>query len=303
MYDLSGQKLFNYNFSFSSPAVVNDDHSILVYDIKGNMLTVFNSFSKIKDFKYSGNVLSAYVNDNFFTVITQDESFASLLRLYAYDYHERDYIETFTLKSSNFLTSSAVTHNGKFVIASSTSSNEGSYYSNVSIYDASTSSTTPKHSTEIINEMPIKTGFAPDNASSYVITDSAVHFFNDDLEASSIYRFNQSKIESFYEDDDIIILAERNNLSGNSVMLVALNKYGDSLFSINISDEIFDISIGKNAIFALGKKGVYKISQDGDEKYGVSGMYELATKYVHIICDTDDNCYILNDTYVRKVDF
>ncbi len=303
LYDLSGQKLFSYNFSLSSPAVVNDDHSIIVHDIEGNTLTIFNSFSKIKDFKYTGNVLSANVNDNYFSVITQDESFNSLLNVYSYNYHDRDYIDVYTLKSSDFLTSSAVTHNGRYIIASSADSNEGSYNSYVCVYDTASSSTEPLYRTNIPNELPIKSGFADDNSSSYVITDSAVHFFNDSLDNTHTYKFNQSKVENFYEKNNLIIFTERNNLSGNSVMLVAMNKYGNSLFNVNISDEVYDICIGKNTIFALGKKSVYRISEDKNNNYQISGKFDLSSKYFHIVCDTDDNCYILDDLYVKKVDF
>ena len=302
LYDLSGQKLFSYNYSLSAPAVVHDDHSIVVHDIKGNTLTVFNSFSKIKDFEYTGNVLSSDINDNFFCVITKDESFNSVLKVYEYSYHERDYLDIFTLKSSNHLTSCAISHNGRYVIASSASSHQGSYECAVHLYDTSSNDSKPVFSYIIENELPIKVGFADDNISSYVITDSAIHFFEHGFKNKTTYTFNQSKVENFYENDDIIVLTERNNLSGNSVMLIGISKYGKKLFEINTSDEIYDVCIGKGKIFALGKQNVYEVSKK-ENVFSISGKAPLTSKYFSVVCDTNDICYVLSDAFVNKVNF
>ena len=303
LYDLSGQKLFSYNYSLSSPAVVNDEHSIIVHDTDGDVLTIFNAFSKIKDFKYSGNVSSASINDNFFSVITDDESFNSSLKVYGYDYQSRDYLEIFTLKSSNFLTSSAVSHSGRHVAVSSVESDSGSYNCSVNLFDTSSDSSLPVLSYKIINELPVRVGFADDNSSLYVITDSAVHFLDSDFECSSIYKFNQSKVDKYYEGDEMLVFTEHNNLSGNSVMITALSEYGETIFELNISDEIYDIAIGKEKLFALGKRNVYEISKDKEDFYKVSGKSLLSSRYYRIVSDTADNCFIIGDSFVSKVNF
>lgn len=303
LYDLTGQKLFSYNISLSSPAVVNDNHSIVVHDIDGNTLTVFNSFSKIKDFKYSGNVLSADVNDNYISVITEDETFNSLLKVYCYDYHERDFIDMYTLKSSHFLTSSAISHSGRFIVAASVESSKGSYKSSVNLYDTTSNSSTPISSYSIKNELPVKVGFADNNATVFVITDSAIHFLSDKFESSNVFRFNQSKVEKYYESDEMLIITEHNNLSGNSVLLTALSKYGDVIFEINISDEIYDIAIGKNKVFALGKQSIYEITKNKDDVFKITNASALSTRYFGIVCDTSDNCFVIGDAFVTKVNF
>ena len=303
LYDLSGQKLFSYNFSLSTPAVVHDNHNIIVHDIEGNNLTVFNSFSKIKDFKFTGEVLASDIVENFFCVITRDETYTSLLKVYEYSYHERDYLERFTLKSSSHLTSCAISQNGRYLVVSSTDSKEGSYNSNLSVYDTTSSSTSPLHSYTLSGELPIKVGISSDNNTFFAITDSTVSFFNAKNNEPSVYKFNQSKVDSYYKANGMIIITEKNNLSGNSVLLTALDEHGGSLFEINLPDIIYDITIGKEKIFALGKSKVYEISKDKDDKYLVSATADVRAKHFAIVSDTDDNCYILDDSYVSKVTF
>lgn len=304
LYDLSGQKLFSYNFSYSVPSVVFDDHSIIVHDIDGNELSVFNSFSKLKSFKYNGSPLSSSVNGDYFAVITKDDSYNALLKVYKYDYQERDYIEVYTLKSStSFLTAVSVASNGKYVLVSSADSSEGSYNCYVNIYNTTSEKTAPLYSYNIGNELPISVYFSDDGKTSYVITDSAIHFFDDELNLISTHKFNQSKVEDFYTGNDILVLTEKNNLSGNAVMLVGFNTRGENIFNLNVSDEVYDVSIGKEKIFALGKLCVYKFGINSDKEFVLENTHELSTKYFSIVSDTNDNCYVVNDSYVTKVKF
>ena len=71
---------------------------------------------------------------------------------------------------------------------------------------------------------------------------------------------------------------------------------------MNVQDQICDICFGKNCIFALGKNDVFKIdfSYDGTNSVKSATVNE---KYHHIVADTDNNCYILNDTIANKVIF
>ena len=87
------------------------------------------------------------------------------------------------------------------------------------------------------------------------------------------------------------------------MLLTALSKSGESLFEINVPDVIYDISIGKNKVFALGKSKVYEISKDKDEIYSIFRTCDIKAKHFAIVSDTDDNCYILNDSYISKVTF
>ena len=47
LYEFSGKKLFNYSLAYSDPGVSSDGRDILVYDITGNEISIFNSFSRV----------------------------------------------------------------------------------------------------------------------------------------------------------------------------------------------------------------------------------------------------------------
>ncbi len=297
LYELSGQKLFSYNYSFSSPAFVSDDRNILVYDIQGSELTIFNSFSRVFSQKYPYSVKCADINDSGFAVVSNEKTYRSSLLVY-----NSSYKEVFKwLSADNYITAIVLSDSGRNVVATTTSSSEGSYNSNIKIF--STNSSDAVHTAHLGDELPLSVGYSDNELAIYVITDSSIKFFDSNLNEISVYKFNQSKIEKYYDDESLIVLTERNNLSGNSMSLIGLTKNGDDAFNLNVRDEIVDISIGKNKIFALGEHSVFEFSKNADGRYTQSGVRAISEKYTSVVSDTSDNCYICTNSSVTQITF
>ena len=303
LYYLSGQKLFSYDLSYSSPAAAFNDHNILCYDVGGNNASIFNSFSKLKSFEFEFPILSAYITKDHLAVATSDDTHKSAVIVYEYLNSTGDYEEIFRLYSSEkYVTNVCLTDDGDKLLVCSSSSKSGSFDCSISIYDVYSDSASPVHSVKITNELPIKAQFSNDADDIFAVTDSGVIFFDENLSETSSHRFNQSKTEAFYIGNDLIVLTERNNLSGNSMLLTGLSKDGDVVFSINTSDEIRDVAFAKDKIFALGDDGVYEYSKTSGE-YKLTNSSPLASRYNSIVSDKSGNCYIISNSYVKRIDF
>lgn len=298
LLDLSGQKLFSYDYSYSSPAVKTDGRSILVHDIEGTELSVFNTFSKIKTLDFDYNVTCADINQKGLLVVSNEESYRSAIVVYNSHYEE---IYRW-LSSENYITDAQLSSDGKYVLATYAEAHDGSYSCGVIILDTGVNSITPIHSAIITDELPIKVGYSSNKDSIYVITDSNIHFFSPDLELSQTHKFNQSKIENYYIGDDMIILTERNNLSGKSMTLTGLSLSGNEMFNLNVYDEVHDISIGDGKFFALGSKNVFEFSKSNNSYYQ-SNSKNIGEKYNAVLCDSDNNCYLTTNTKVKKISF
>ena len=153
------------------------------------------------------------------------------------------------------------------------------------------------------DELPIYISYSQNGKDIYVITDSNIKFYTSKLDFKTSYKFNQSKIENYYTHADMILLTELNNLSGNSTKLLAFDTSGNKLFDFNINDSVTDISIGKQHIYALGNDGVYSYGFDSDYKYEFQGTAPINERYNSILCDSEENCYIVSDTKVVRVNF
>ncbi len=304
LYNLSGQKLFNYSdYTYSSPAVAHNEHYIMVYDVGGEGLSIFKSFSKILSTKFSSGIICADIANDAYAVVTNEDSYKSALKVYKYSLSEHGYKERFEYLSNNsYITAISLSDDGKYVVEAHTSSEAGSYKSGISIYDTDKKSDKPVYSCNIDGELPIKVGFSKSEDNLYAITDSSVYFYDKTLKPVSEYKFNQSKIRSYFEDSNRIIFAEANNLTGNSMTLKCYSKNGSALFSLVCDDQIYEIAFGKNKIYALGNSNAYEISNSNGE-YLVTSTKALSEKYNSIVVDTNDNCYIINNIKTTKLSF
>ena len=302
LYDLSGRKLFSYDYSMSSPSVSHDNHYILVYDVGGSEASVFNSFSKIKTFSFEFPIYAADIKNDHVAFICGNDLSRSVLQIYRFDNKEKDYTLSYSKESDKFFNSVSLTDNGKNVLASSVSSSGGKYDCSISVFDTKSNSKTPVLDFSTENELPVLTNVNNNGASYFAITDSSVKFFDKNLTETSTYKFNQSKVSDFYSNEKIIVITERNNLSGNSMKLNILDAAGNIIREFTIPDEISDVAIGNKFIFALGENGVYRYSIDAEDT-SADSTYSVDTKYHSVVCDTDDNCYIANFTLVSKVSF
>ena len=297
LYDLSGSKLFNYTYSYSSPSAVSDSHNILIHDIKGNELSIFNSFSRVFSQKYPYSIRSASINDNGFAVISGEKGYRSSLSVYNSNFKE--YFKW--LSEENYLSSVSLSPNGKHVAVTTVKAVDGAYNCAVRVFD--TSKEKAVYISDSFDELPVYISYSQNGKDIYVITDSNIKFYTSKLDFKASYKFNQSKIENYYTHADMILLTELNNLSGNSTKLLAFDTSGNKLFDFNINDSVTDISIGKQHIYALGNDGVYSYGFDSDYKYEFQGTAPINERYNSILCDSEENCYIVSDTTVVRVNF
>ncbi len=289
LYEFSGHKLFNYGFSYSSPAVVHDNRNILVYDIKGTELSIFNSFSRVYSQEYPYSVKAACINPGGFAVVTGESSYRSVAIAYNSKFEEIFRWEC----ADRYITSLDLSEDASKLLCSAVNSTDGIYDTLIVIYDT--------HSGEILykktisDELALKVAFSKDDKNIFIMTDSMLYFTSDKLEENSTYKYNQSKCEDFFVYDDIIIITESNNLSGNSMEILGFDFGGNMLFSENADSKVTDISVSKQHVFALSPQCVYIYSLDENKNISLKEKKATNTTYTHILSDSNER-YILTDT-------
>ena len=297
LYELSGSKLFNYSFSYSSPAAVSDSHKILIYDIEGNELSIFNSFSKVFTQKYPYSVRSADINDNGFAVITGEKGYRSALIVYNDNFKEYFHWSS----EENYLSSLSLAPNGRNVAVTTAKAENGSYKCGVRIFDASQKE--PIYKTDEFDELPLYISYSENGKNLYVITDSSIKFYDNRLQSIDSFKFNQSKIEKYYTFGDTILITELNNLSGNSTKVIIFSSHGQKLDELNVNDSVVDVAASNNKIYVLGHDCVFMYSLNEKKEYVLDSTLPLNERYGSILCDSEEKCYITNDTTVVRVEF
>ena len=113
----------------------------------------------------------------------------------------------------------------------------------------------------------------------------------------------QAQERKKFIDNDMIVISESNNLTGSSMSLISLDNRGNILFDINVTDEIENVSFGRNCIFALGNNYAFVISKDDSGSYSLNDTAALSYKYNYSVVDTDNNFYLINNPTVERLDF
>ncbi len=298
LYDLSGTKLYSYDLTFSSPAVVCDDESVLVYDIKGTNAAIFSTLSLVYEndsFKY--NIISADICNDGLVFVTSEDSFKSSMFVY-----DKDYNEIFRFNNAtDYITDASFNKKGDKIAVASTSSLDGSFNSFLNIYSVEQKKAVSTVS--LSGEIPVKCDFSNKYDCVYALTDSSLRIYDSSLNEKKVIKFNQSKIQDYYCNDEMIIFTESNNLSGNSMTVKGYTFDGKTAFEQSISDEILDIAIGEKHIFMLGINSVYKYQINGNNSISFVKNHSLVEKHSRILCDSSDNCYISDDAVCTKITF
>jgi len=288
LYEFSGHKLFNYAFSYSSPAAVHDDRNILVYDIKGTGLSIFNSFSRIFTQEYPYGVKTACINPAGFAVVTGESSYRSVAIAYNGKYEEIFRWEC----ADRYITSIDLSEDASKLLCSAVNSSDGVYDTQVVIYDTHSGKVLFEKS--ITDELALKVSFSKDDDSIFVLTDSMMYFLNSSLEEKSSYKYNQSKCEDFFVNDEMIVITESNNLSGNSMEIIGFDYSGNKLFSENADSKVTDVSIGKEHIFALSPQCVYVYSINENMSLSLKDKILTNTNYTYILSDSSERFVLAN---------
>ena len=75
LYDFSGNKLYNYEYSYTNAAVSSNGKNLLIYDVAGTGLAIYSSVSKIYETELEYDIKSAYINDlGYFAVVNSEKN-------------------------------------------------------------------------------------------------------------------------------------------------------------------------------------------------------------------------------------
>lgn len=289
LYEFSGHKLFNYNFSYSTPAAVNDGRNILVYDITGTQLSIFNSFSRVFSQEYPYSVKTACISPAGFAVVTGHSSFRSVAIAYNSDYKEMFRWEC----SDRYITSVDLSDDGAYLLCTAVKSSDGIFNSQVIIYDTRNGKAVSEYTIE--DELTLKAEFSQNRKNIVILTDSKLYFSDDSLVEINEHKYNQSKCESFFVEKDCVIITESNNLSGNSIAITGFDFEGNLLFSENADSKVSDISVSDSHLFALSPQNVYIYAINDDNTLTLVEKKLTGSVFTNILSDNNGR-YIIADS-------
>lgn len=258
VYEFTGQALVDDRLSYLNPVLRTGGRYALVYDATGSELALYNSNGCLfeKDFPYG--IKDATVrSDGIFAVVSSEEFVMSKATVYAADYNA-DYEFKTTDKEIIGCSLPDGTSRLDLIMFNAV---EGEFLTYIRSYDLK--SRKESHSTEarLYGEYPLKIASCKDSIT--VLTDTAIHFYDKDLNEKAAYSHRGGILKSFFESDGFCAVTFKKDANGKAPVRLYSNDGREYAFEDN-KGEIISFSKSGKDIYLL-EKGKLHIRSVGDE--------------------------------------
>jgi len=254
LFDLEGQKIFSSEHTMSSPSVACGNKFMLVFDLGGTHISLYNTFSKIWETDCSYPIIDATINDEGeFCIATSEKGYTSVVYVYnsnfepVYSWRSGDkYITDVSMSSNgNFVISTIRAQDG-FYISEATllSVNKSEIIASVTLYD------------QIIMEV---SGF---EKFITILTDKAITFFDaSDMKELTSVHFSRDSLHDFVSNDNYSALVLSKKIIGSENEISVYRRDGTHVSTFASQGHIIDVCLTSNSLYKLssGSLTIYNL--------------------------------------------
>lgn len=258
VYSATGRETAVFSNEYSTPMVRTSSKYMLIYDADGTSFSVCNSFITLHSENIGNHIYAADINDVGEALIHADVAgYGSALYLY-----NSSFERTAAYYFNDYVTCSALSADGKRILVSTLSSDDGVYTGQFKIYRRGEKEAFQSY--DLKGEIPFASGqFGSDGY--YLITDCGIRIF--DVEGNVIKEYflpdDQSLID-FAEDDKGVAISIK---AADNYYLTYIPLRGDAL-TLKLNSNPTSLSLGNDVVYVL--------YGDVVAKYDIlSGTYKL----------------------------
>lgn len=285
-------RLFAEPFRMEEPKLVTTPQSIFAYDLGGNEVRMFNSYSQIArlsmDYPIYGFDASESGN---FAVITSEKNYRTAI--YVYDSYARQIYKR--LLSDTYIDQVALTPDGSHFAALGHASEGGYLQSELQVY--SVKDEEPIFSQTFVGELPLMAGFL-DNNTYAVLTGSYLRLYRlDGQEPVATLLMDGKKLMGCrFSGGHVLMTFGDSSLAGGTVVSV-IDQNGIERMSLHFNGAIEDLHLQNDTVYALlmGKLTVAPLSGETPTEYAVTN------DALQILFDGDGNPIVFEKSYAYRL--
>lgn len=267
IYDYSGKRLLNS--SFHSEHIVLDTSSkyVYAYDLGGNSLRIFNTYSEIYTLSTDYPILGLTSNEEgAFGIITAASDYKSAILIYNKEF-QQTYSRFF---GENFVTSIAINRYGNRVAAAINSVVNGDYMFELLEFD--TEREEPLNRVKFIGEMPLKLRYDYEG-NLVVLTNRLLRFYSKSFEQKTEIFFEEKMPSNYFFYDNYAIMSYViGSVKGGTEINVYKND-GTLARTAQFDEGIRDIVAGEDKIYVLTytKLHIIDVAGQSGDNFSVVG--------------------------------
>ncbi len=283
IYDFSGKRTFYDNgFSYQNPCFESNDKYVLVYDLYGNSISIYNSFSRLFQKTFSYNIEGVSLSsDGSFTVIASEKGYSGGVLVY-----NNKFKEIFKFMSRDkMITDACYNPSKKRLVCASTGVRSGSFLTNLYFFNINDEEI--KNEVSLSSEIPLKLSYTDEGF--VLLTSSRIIFYDFNAAVTASYDFEFNTVNSFYMFDNFMAVTLKTAITGTDMQINYYDFGGKLLYSDYRKDTVTDIASSKDKIICLSEKEVsvynYNLKSDGEifmteeNKFASEGKYKRVFAY------------------------
>lgn len=268
LFDPYGNLSMSDSFSMSNPVIVNAGKYLVVYDLGGYYLKVYNSFSLLHEKSFDYKIQSVATNVNgYICVASSEKSYHSALFVFNDDFQQvfkwsspDKFVTDCAISSTNDIYLTTIRAENGDLICELTGLSIGSKQANFTL--------------ALPEELPIE--LYPDRSGTILLSDRSLCRVRSDGKdgASARVDFDEDSIDLYVIGDDVCAVAQNELLVGVNYKLHVFDSSLNEIGTMNFSTQILDMKTYGDSVYLLTRSKFYRIA-DGSvsEEFAIDGDY------------------------------
>ncbi|MBP5289495.1 MAG: hypothetical protein J6Z79_06470 [Clostridia bacterium] len=265
LYDRMGTAVLTDSFNMTNPVMESGDKFLIVYDLGGHNLRVYNSFSLLHEENFEYTIQSVSVNAaGYYSVATAQRSYHAAVVVY-----NDDFKEVFRwLSAEKFVTDCVLTDTEAMYLT--TIRVEGGDLVG-EVLELKVGRDEVVSSYELTDEMPIDIAWTRKGV--LYLTDTSLRFVSGG-EALKSNVFPTRSLDKAVMGDSLCVVAQNELSVGVSMKLRLFDREGNETASRDFSAQIQDLEVYDEEAILLTYNHLYRLTSDGNwTDYQISGDY------------------------------
>jgi hypothetical protein len=285
IYDINGRRNIISRHIYSNPVIRSSDRYIIAYDLGMNKMEIFNSFSRVYEYKGADPILGAQVTDTGNIVyITSERGYRSAVYVMNSSF---DII--FKCKfGEDFVVSADIDDRAQRLAVAGFNARNGDYLSRISLYETNVEE--PVRQIEVIGEKPY--GVKLTESGVFAVFENSFRAYDPGGNAVLNYDFAFRDIRaiSLTPQAAAVVLNERTLGTNDRILIFGGN--GSILYDDTVDAEIRSAEFSRDHkfLYFLTRSGLYRIDTEKKTVEFVTDEYDETTN--NIVYANDKNIFL-----------
>ncbi len=269
LFNATGRVTLTSGDVFANPVIVTSNKYMIVYDLGGTKLSVYNSFKKLTTINFDGQIANvATSSDGGFSVAVKSDDYNSVIHRYSNKLEE---ISTYS--TNKYVVSVTSSKNCKYTAVVGISIDGGSTTTQITVLKKNKGKV---YSQFDIGEVTPYTCAILDENRIAVICSDCVRTYSLKGKLKGEYRYDGNQIANLSYTENIVSLMFQDDLVNGQNTLVVLNKNAKIIYNGKIRGNFTDMQAFGDYVFLLTNDGISKfnyktkitVSKSSDDTFG-----------------------------------